>query len=460
MSVTYPLRHPETRSEAVMRRRGWWLVVANLLLPGSAQVLAGNRRFGRIGIVGTLVLWAVAILLGLLYLLNRAWLFEVFTQGWTLVILQGLMIAYCVLWVILTLDTLRLVRLVKVAQSARSGIAAFTIVMLVALVGGTGYGSVLVGSARGALGDVFGATASEPPVDGRYNIMLLGGDAGPDREGLRPDSMSVVSIDAKTGKAVNIGLPRNLDQIPFSKGSPMLKDYPDGYGTGGRCDVDVCMLNSIYTEVELYKPDYYPKAKAEGSEPGIEAMRDALEGATGLKIQYYVLIDMQGFSDLIDALGGVTIDVKEKLPIGGLPDASGKLQGVEGWIEPGVQHMDGKTAQWYARSRETTSDYDRMARQRQLEEAMLAQMNPANVLAKFQDIAKAGSQVVKTDVPQSMLGYFVDLALKTKKQPVVSLDLVPPLVPDPTNPDWDAIHGYVQRTLKTGSPTPTPAASG
>ena len=454
MSV-YPLRHPETRSATVMGRRGWWLVVANLLMPGSAQLLAGSRRLGRVGLVATLALWGILVLLAVLALIDHDIVVGLFTRSFPLLVLEAAMFAYAVLWVVLTLDTLRLVRFFAVPASARAGIAVFAVIALVLVAGTTSYGATLVGSARGALGSIFGVRASAPPVDGRYNIMLLGGDAGPDRQGMRPDSMSVISIDAATGQAVNIGLPRDLDHIPFSAGSPMLADYPEGYGTHGRCDVDVCQLNSIYTEVQVYKQKLYPDAAHEGSEPGIEAMRDALEGATGLKIQYYVLIDMQGFADLIDALGGVTIDVHEKLPIGGLPDATGKLVGVVGWIEPGKQHMDGKTAQWYARSRESTSDYDRMSRQRQLEQAVLAQAKPANVLTKFQGIAKAGSQVVKTDIPQSMLSYFVDLAVKSKSLPIQDLDLVPPLVPQTSDPDFDAIHGYVRDAIaKSAAPTP------
>jgi LCP family protein required for cell wall assembly len=200
----------------------------------------------------------------------------------------------------------------------------------------------------------------------------------------------------------------------------MQKIYPDGYGYNDRCDVDVCQLNSIYTEVELYKPKLYPDATKQNSQPGIEAMRDALEGVTGLKIQYYVLIDMEGFAQLVDSLGGVTIDVKEKLPIGG--DAQGN--GVTGWIYPGVQHMNGYTAQWYARSRESTSDYDRMARQRVLEDAILKQFNPVNVATKFQDIAKAGQQVVKTI--------------------------------DPSDPNYDEIHEMVHKAVTPPTATPKP----
>jgi LCP family protein required for cell wall assembly len=451
MSIANPIRYPNTGSRDVMTRRGWWLVALNLLMPGSAQVLAGNRKLGRFGLVSTFILWLAAITILVVYLIKPTAVVGFFTQTLALSVLQVVLALYAVIWILLTLDTLRLVRLVKARPSARAGIAAFAVVLLVAVSGTAAYGAVLAGSARGALSGIFSAAASEPPIDGRYNIMLLGGDAGPGRDGMRPDSMSVLSIDANTGQAVSIGVPRDLDPVPFSDGSPMQNIYPDGYGYNDTCDVDVCQLNSIYTEVELYKPKLYPDATKQNSQPGIEAMRDALEGVTGLKIQYYVLIDMEGFAQLVDSLGGVTIDVKEKLPIGG--DAQGN--GVTGWIYPGVQHMNGYTAQWYARSRESTSDYDRMARQRVLEDAILKQFNPVNVATKFQDIAKAGQQVVKTDIPQSMLGYFVDLGMKTRKLPVQNLELVPPTI-DPSDPNYDQIHEMVHKAVTPPTATPKP----
>ncbi|HEY5223101.1 MAG TPA: LCP family protein [Microbacteriaceae bacterium] len=450
MSIASPIRYPDAGSTQLMTRRGWWLVVLNVLLPGSVQVLAGNRRLGRFGLIATLALWLVALVTLVVYLLWPSVIYTLFTQTLALWVVQLAAVCYVVLWIVLTLDTLRLVRLVKAAPAARAMIAAFSVLLLVVVAGTAAYGAVVAGGARGALSGIFSAGPSEAPVNGRYNIMLLGGDAGPDRQGMRPDSMSVVSIDANTGSAVTIGLPRDLNPTPFPASSPMHKLYPNGYGYNDTCDVDVCELNSIYTEVELYKANLYPNATKQNSDPGIEAMRDALEGATGLKIQYYVLIDMQGFADLIDALGGVDINVTQKLPIGG----DENLNGVVSWILPGQQHMNGYTAQWYARSRHGTSDYDRMARQRQLQDAILRQINPVNVVTKFNDIATAGTQVVKTDIPQSMLGYFVDLGMKTRKLPVTNLELVPPLI-DTTAPDYTEIHQLVQKALapETASPS-------
>ncbi|TFD10392.1 LytR family transcriptional regulator [Cryobacterium sp. TMT1-66-1] len=435
-----------------MTTRAWWLVVLNFVLPGSAQVLAGNRRLGRFGLGATLTLVAVAIIAGAVYLFWPEVLLTVFTSTIGLWVAAAVLAFYAVTWLVLTVNTLSLINLVKAAPGARPLIAAFSAALMVVVCGTAGYGAFVATSASGFLSSVFVAGPSQPPVEGRYNILLLGGDAGADREGLRPDSISVVSIDATTGQATTISLPRNLENAPFSAGSSLGALYPEGYGSIDGCDVSACMLNSIFTEAELKRPEYYPNATAEGSSPGIQATLEAAQGITGLTIQYFVLIDMQGFSDLIDALGGVDITVSERLPIGG----DEQLKEVEGWIEVGPQHMDGTTATWYARSRHTTSDYDRMGRQTQLQEALLAQFNPANVLTKFQGVATAGTEVIKTDVPQGMLGYFVNLASKTKELPVISVPLIPENGVDPENPDYAAIKAMIATALAP-APTATPA---
>lgn len=441
-SVNSPIRYPELGSTQVMTKRGWWLVVLNFVLPGSAQVLAGSRRLGRFGLGATLSLWALGILLGVGYLLSPATVLTLFTSAIGLWVLAAVLIFYAVVWVILTFDTLRLVRLVKAAPGARPLIAGFATVLMVVVAGTAGYGAFVATSASSFLSSVFVAGPSEPPVDGRYNILLLGGDAGADRDGMRPDSMSVVSIDAETGQATMIGLPRDLEWFPFSDG-PLADLYPEGYGSIDGCEVDVCQLNSVYTEVELKSPEMYPNAVARGSEPGIEGTRDAAEGITGLTIQYFVLIDMQGFSDLIDALGGVDITVTDRVPV----HSDDTFTDVAFWFEPGLQHMDGYHALWFARSRHGTSDYDRMNRQHQLQEAILAQANPTNVLAKFQSVASAGSEVVKTDIPQGMLGYFVHLSSKTKALPINAVNLTPDNDIDPTDPDFNYIRQMIDTAL-------------
>jgi LCP family protein required for cell wall assembly len=420
-----PIRYPDTTSPKAMTVRGWWLVVLNVLIPGSAQVLAGNRKLGRFG----------------LYLIWPQVIFSIATNPIPLLVVQVVLVAYAVLWVVLTLDTLRLVRFVRVGERSRPWLAAFSVLLLVGTSGGAAAAAYYASIAQSGLSSVFSAqAAAEPPVDGRYNILLLGGDAGPDRDGMRPDSMTVVSIEAESGRATMIGVPRDLQQVPIVADSPLVgSEYaPDGvYDCGSDCQISF-----LYPRVETFDQDLYPNAEAEGSNPGVEATKDAVEGALGITIQYYVMIDMQGFSDLIDALGGVNITVTEALPMGG--DEEGNE--IEGWIWPGEQHMDGYTALWYARSRHTTSDYDRMQRQGELQTAILQQFQPVNVLTKFEGIVDAGTQVVQTDIPQSTLSYFIDLAMKTKEQPIDRIDMTPPLI-DPENPDWDLVHQTVADAL-------------
>lgn len=447
MSTSLPVRHPDVTSEPFMTKRAWVLVLLNVVVPGSAQVLAGSRRLGRWGLASTLVFWAVAVVVVVLAFAFRSPLIEIATNVVALTVVQVFLAYYAVLWVVLTVDTLRLARIVRTAPSARGLLAGAMVLLMVVTVGPAAYGAYLAGVQHGLLNSLFTSRAdAAPPVDGRYNIMLLGGDAGADRTGLRPDSISVASIDAETGATTIVGIPRNLYDAPFVAGSPLYGDYPDGYDCG-----DDCLVSFLYTYGEEH-PDLYPDAESKGSNPGVEAMRDAVEGITGLTVQYYALIDMQGFVDLIDALGGIQVDVQQRIPINGGVDRNGQPINVDGWIEPGDQKLDGYHALWYARARHGTSDYDRMARQREVQQALLSQFQPATVLSKFQAVASAGVQTVDTDIPQGALAAFVDLAVKAKSQQITSLELVPPTY-DNVYPDYDAMRAAVAQAT-TSAPAP------
>jgi len=467
-----PLRYPDASSPEVMTRRGWWLVLLNFLLPGSAQAVAGNRRLGKVGLAATLVMW-VAIILGLLTALlwptaglsivTGAWLPDWLSllRPVPLLLIQGILIAYAVLWVILTIDTLRLVRLVKTGTGARFGILGLAVALLLASTGGAVYASHLAGSTRDALGAIFGASGpSVPPSEGYYNILLLGADSGEGRDSMRFDSISVVSVNAETGATTITGIPRDMPNFPFAPG-PMQDRYPNGHE--GYADSSCGWgsgVNQLRTEVEVCQDGsaLYPDAVANGSEPGIEATKDAAEGILGVEIPYYVFLDMHGFAALIDALGGVDITVEERLPEGGGPAYEGQPaeEWATGWIEPGAQHMDGDTAQWYARSRYTTDDFDRMKRQRQLQEAILAQFKPDVVLTRFSDVAAAGEDLIQTDLPQSLLPFLAELALKAKEQPVSTIELTPAGGIDEYEPDYPYIQELVRQTLHPPTATPTP----
>jgi LCP family protein required for cell wall assembly len=442
VSTQNSIRFPDQRASEVMAKRAWWLVALNLAIPGSAQLLAGDRRLGRFAVSTTFLFWLLVIVGLIMFGVAKPAFLTIATNPIALTVIQVLLVGYTVLWLVLAIDTLRLVRFVRLLPAVRVAVAVIAMAGLIVVVGTAGYGVVVAGAARGVLVDVFGGGHYAEPIDGRYNIMLLGGDAGPDRIGLRPDSISVVSIDAASGAATIIGIPRNLALSPFSAGSPLYGPYPDGYDCGNDC-----LISYLYTYGEEH-PDLYPDAVKNGSDPGVEAMRDAVEGTTGLTMQYFALIDLQGFSQLIDALGGITLTVPEKVLIGKNGDAP------IGSIPAGVQKMDGATALWYARTRYNTTDYSRMERQREVQEAILAQFDATTVVTKFQGIAKAGSQVVKTDIPQSMLPLFVELVQKTRALPLTKLELVPPEIVT-HDPDYDLIHSLVAEAVKP-QPSATP----
>lgn len=446
-----PLRTPDDRNPEVMRRRGWWLVLVGFLLPGSAQVLAGNRRLGRIGIAATVTMLALLLLAAVLWAFWRTGLLTIVGNSIGLLLLEVLLAGYALLWLVLGLDTLRLARLQHVHGRARTAIAIVAIIATVAPAALAGYGATVVDATRSLVGGVFDfARPPVDPIDGRYTFLLLGGDAGEDRVGLRFDSMTVVTVNAETGAATMIGVPRNLRNAPFSQGSPMWGPWPNGFD----CESSDCLLNGTYTYGEA-NPELYPDAIANGSSPGIEATRDAVEGVTGLELQSFVLVDMHAFESLVTALGGVDIDVPTRVALG--------VEGAEpfGYIEPGLQPMDGPTALWYARSRTGTSDYDRMLRQRQVQEAVIAQFTPDVLLTKYRQLSAAGQDLVQTDIPQSMIGSLSELAMRTRQLPITNLELVPASGVNTGAPDFAQIHAMVQQAIAAADavepPTEGPA---
>ncbi|MCC6270939.1 MAG: LytR family transcriptional regulator, partial [Microbacteriaceae bacterium] len=177
MSATSPVRYPDASSPAVMTKRAWWLVALNFLIPGSAQLLAGQRGLGKLGVAATFAMWSAAVIGLLLLWLWPVALYTIVASPVALFVVQWLLVAYILLWLVLTLDTLRLVRLVKTSPRSRIAIAVVAIAGLVASGGVAGYGSTVAGATRGAITVVFDGGNIEPSADGRYNILLLGGDA-------------------------------------------------------------------------------------------------------------------------------------------------------------------------------------------------------------------------------------------------------------------------------------------
>lgn len=449
-----PLRYPDVTSPDFMTRRAWWLIGANFLIPGAGSVLAGNRRFGRFMLAFWLWNLLLVIAVVVMWFVARGALFFVLSTAAGLTALVSYLLVVAVLWGLANLDTLRLTRLIRVDAFARGLVAMVSIVLLAVPFVGVAYANVAADQGKRTIQTLFGGPNAgiKTPTDGRINIMLLGADTGPDRDGTRPDSISVMSFDVASGRLTTIGVPRNLERFPFHDG-PMKELYPDSYHD---CDVSACYLNSVYTEVDLKHHDIYADAEKHGSNRAIEAMKNAVQGITGLPIHYYAMVDMQGFANLVDVLGGVDIDVKERVGLGINDDGSKDWEPPSVWIEPGMQHMNGEIALWYARSRYQSTDFARMARQKQLQEALLAKLTPSQVMGRLDPVVDAIHKIVHTDIPEGEAGFIADLALKSRGGNAVRVDLVPPTF-DIEHPDIPAMQRAVKDAL-TASPTlaPTP----
>jgi LCP family protein required for cell wall assembly len=306
-------------------------------------------------------------------------------------------------------------------------------------------------------------TPKDPWADKpRLNILLLGGDADKNRRGTRTDTVILASINTQTGHTTLFSLPRNTARMPFPAKSPLRKHYPYGFtnGDGGNAEY---FLNAMYMNV----PNTVPKdVLGETDNLGADALKLSVGEALGLKVDYYVLINLQGFRKMINALGGIRVNVNTYIPIGG-NDSLGIPP--DEYISPGPnKRLWGRAALWFARGRYGSDDYARMDRQRCVVNAIIRQANPANVLSRYEDIAKAGKQLVLTDMPQEALPLIVELSLRVKEGNVRSIVFkngVSGFIS--SNPDFETMRKRVKTALgetkniksSTASPKPSSTAT-
>ncbi len=250
----------------------------------------------------------------------------------------------------------------------------------------------------------------------QVNVLLLGGDGGVGRTGIRTDSVILLSMNTRTGKSVMFSLPRNMMNAQFPEDSPLHDVFPDGFR--GEGDPAGWMLNAVYGQV----PALYPGILGESDNEGADAIKQAVAGSLGTHVDYYLLINLLGFQQLVDAIGGVTVNINEPVAINGNTDL-----GIPptGYLEPGPdQHLDGFHALWFSRGRWGSDDYERMERQRCMVDAIVEEADPLNVLRRYQALAKAGEEILRTDIPRKLMPAFVDLALKVKERKMRSIAFV------------------------------------
>ena len=426
MGGTYS--RPAAASDKIQFRRALTLTLMTLVMPGSAQLVMGNKKIGRVAIRVWLAVLASVAILFFLAMTSRTGLFAIMTNSFLMTLGRWFLIVGAIGWVALLIDAWRLGSPRKLARNHRLAMTGINAALCFVTAGAMFFGAHIIAVQKQFIGAVFAADTVSKPVDGRYNILLLGGDSGADRSGLRPDSLTLASIDRATGQTVLIGLPRNLQNVPFPKGSVMRKEFPNGFNCDG------CYLNAINTWANDHASLFGSK------QPGIEATEGAIEEITGLKVNYYAMVNMHGFSKLVDAVGGVRINVRERTAIGGIGSP------IRGYIEAGDRMLTGGDTLWYARSRVQNDDFSRMGRQKCVMNAMLHQLSPKKVLFNVEKIADSSKALLSTNVPQKDLDVFMDLALKARSEKVSSVSLVPPIIYT-GNPDFDKVRRMINKAI-------------
>jgi len=258
----------------------------------------------------------------------------------------------------------------------------------------------------------------------RVNVLLLGGDAGPNRYGLRTDTMIVVSIDPVTGDTVMMSVPRNLWGLPFPPGSLLADKYPRGFPG---------LANAVYPTVNNH-PDEF----GGGEDVASQAVKQGIAQFLGIPIHYYVLVDMFGFIDVVDALGGIDIYLPERIHTARSPTRD--MPQVPKYFEAGQHHFNGIEALSYSRTRYSDSDYGRMGRQRCVLGAIAAAATPRAVATGLTDLVAAFGDAVRTDIPRNRLGEMAALADRYIDaggfDEVRTLHLAPPTI---ESSQWDPV---------------------
>jgi LCP family protein required for cell wall assembly len=217
--------------------------------------------------------------------------------------------------------------------------------------------------------------------DGVINIILLGADQSADRFSGRTDVMIVASVDPDLPSVSLLSIPRDFYA------------WVPSYGFE--------KLTAVY------------RKGAAGDYPGggPELLKATIEYNLGIRIHYYALVDFDGFIKIVDALGGV--DVAVECPLSDTfpdPDSPTGQTDVD-WL-PGIQHLDGKHALWYARSRmgvPQTSDFDRNRRQQQVLRGLYRQALALDILPKIPQLWDAMHDMVSTDLGLEELVYLASI---------------------------------------------------
>jgi len=409
-------------------------------VPGLGQLYTGRRRLGAVVLATTALLLLVVMVASRL---GPSGLVPLLLRPWVLLGLLAVNVGVALLRLGCVVDAFRRAQLRRGPPPAGryapplvglAVIAAVTVAPHVA----AGYYDI---QAQRLVSSIAGAPRGSAPAwlqRDHVSVLLLGGDAGPGRIGLRTDTMIVASVHRPSGAVALFGLPRNLTRVPL----------PDRAAAAFACRCFPQPLNALYGWAHAH-PELFPG----GTDAGATALMGAAERLLGIPIDHYALVDLSGFVDVVDALGGVTVDVTERVRDRLSPATPGGP-----WrafdIRPGRQHLDGESALAYARSRRATSDYDRMRRQRCLLAAVAGQADPPTLLRALPRLVPLIQRSVSTDIPARDLPALAGLAAKARRDRVVTVGLTPPRFAPTRDPagypivDMPAVRAAVSQTLE------------
>ncbi|HXI80909.1 MAG TPA: LCP family protein [Verrucomicrobiae bacterium] len=241
--------------------------------------------------------------------------------------------------------------------------------------------------------------ATIPPWDGteRLNILLIGSDQRPNEGTYNTDTLIVVSIDPVSKQVAMFSLPRDSWGIPLPPG-PLRNAYASVGGIYPK------KINSLFTTVRN-RPDLVPGTSRTR---GYNGLKEVLGNLYNLDIKYFVEVNFTGFKQVVDAMGGVTINVQVPVLDESYPSDTGRLSRV--YIPAGIQHMTGAQALVYARSRHGSDDFDRGYRQQRVLTSLREQANIADLIPRIPQLLDAVKATVRTDIPQDQLAKLAGLA--------------------------------------------------
>jgi LCP family protein required for cell wall assembly len=259
-----------------------------------------------------------------------------------------------------------------------------------------------------------GPTVTDVPIpewDGkeRLNILLVGVDE--QGGGFNTDTMIVVSIDPQANQVVMFQLPRDTVDVPTPPG-PVRNYYGAVYSN---------KINSFAANAN--RADFYP-GNTKTHTRGLNGLKDILGNLYGLDIKYYVEVNFGGFTRVVNALGGVTVNVQVPLLDDNFPQAGGARLRL--YIPAGIQHMSGDQALRYARSRKSTSDFERAARQQRVLVSLREQLDIGQAIRNIDSLAAAISSSVKTDIPVELVPKLLGLADRIPSRSIRSVIFTPP----------------------------------